>query len=219
MLLEAREITYRYSHKSPYILKDVSLRVEEGERLGVVSPSGYGKTTLMKILAGYIQPERGCVFYNPGSSNEINNSRSRVRNTQSVRSVQLIGQHPEQAVNPRWRMSRVLQEACGDSPPPNEMLDALGIAPQWLQRYPRELSGGELQRFCVARALCAHPRFLLADEISTMLDVITQAQIWQYLLEWSRRENMGIVMVTHNTNLAERVCTRQVDLRDINELT
>ena len=94
----------------------------------------------------------------------------------------------------------------------------MGIEPEWLTRYPRELSGGELQRFCVARALCADTRFLIADEISTMLDAITQAQIWRYLLSEVDRRGIGLVVVTHNPALAGRICTRVVDLRDINHI-
>lgn len=77
---------------------------------------------------------------------------------------------------------------------------------------PNELSGGELQRFCIARVLGLQTKLLIADEISTMLDAITQAQIWAILLEHIKRENLGCVVVTHNVALAERICTRQIDL-------
>ena len=66
---------------------------------------------------------------------------------------------------------------------PNGLLEALGIRPEWLRRYPHELSGGELQRFCIARAIASRPRYLIADEVSTMLDALTQAQIWHFLLD------------------------------------
>ena len=99
--------------------------------------------------------------------------------------VQLVFQHPEKAVNPRWKMEKILNE--GWKPDP-ELLALLGIEQEWLTRWPNELSGGELQRFCVARALGPSTRFLIADEMTTMLDAITQAQIWHAVLEIAKRE-------------------------------
>ena len=83
-----------------------------------------------------------------------------------------------------------------------------------MNRFPGELSGGELQRFCIARALGKRTRFLLADEISTMLDLITQSQIWNFLLEEVGRRRIGLVVVSHSGELLERVCTRIVDLKE-----
>ena len=92
------------------------------------------------------------------------------------------------------------------------VLASFGIEAQWLDRFPRELSGGELQRFCVARALMSGAPFLICDEISTMLDVITQAQIWNRILAEAEKRGMGLVAVTHNMALAKRVCTSVFDL-------
>ena len=93
-----------------------------------------------------------------------------------------------------------------------ELLEALHIQPAWLERYPAELSGGELQRFCIARALRPGVQYLLCDEITAMLDLITQAQIWTFLLEQVERRDLGLVIVSHNTPLLERLCTRIQDL-------
>ena len=123
--------------------------------------------------------------------------------------VQLIYQHPEKAINPRWKLRKVLSES-GELR--EDVLAAFGIEQAWLDRYPRELSGGELQRFCVARALMSGADFLICDEISTMLDVITQAQIWEVVLREAKRRNMGIIAVTHNRHLADRIATRVYDL-------
>lgn len=204
MPLEAKGIGFSYTAKIPPVLRDVSLTVNEGERIGVVSPSGYGKTTMMKILAGHEKPTQGQILLD-----------GRPLSGKGFCPVQMICQHPENAINPRWKMQRVLEEA---GRPEKRILSALGIENGWLNRYPRELSGGELQRFCVARALTANTRFLIADEISTMLDVITQAQIWHFLLEEAKRRNIGMVVVTHNQELANRICTSIVDLRDINHI-
>lgn len=123
--------------------------------------------------------------------------------------MQLIYQHPEKAINPRWRLGRVLEESGNIDA---EVLDAFGIERPWLSRFPRELSGGELQRFCVARALMARPEYLICDEISTMLDVITQAQLWNLLLDEAEKRNMALIAVTHNRHLAARIAEKEIDL-------
>ena len=123
--------------------------------------------------------------------------------------MQLVLQHPELAVDPRMRMRDVLCEA-GEVP--ERIVSGLGIREKWKTRFPHELSGGELQRFCIARALAANPRYLIADEISTMLDALTQAQIWRFLLEECDRRQMGLVFVSHSPALTARVATRTVDL-------
>ena len=108
-------------------------------------------------------------------------------------------------------MKKVLQESGMYN---EEIMKRLGIEKDWLERYPRELSGGELQRFCVARSLFAGTRFLFADEISTMLDVITQAQIWNFLIEETEKRNIGMIVVSHNQELLKKVCTRVVELKN-----
>lgn len=122
--------------------------------------------------------------------------------------VQMIWQHPEQAVNPRLRMKTVLEE--GDQTE-DDYIKKLGIEPDWLHRFPAELSGGELQRFCIARALGKSNRFLLADEISTMLDLVTQSQIWHFLIEETQRREIGMIIVSHSPDLVEKVCTRVLE--------
>ncbi len=201
MQLEAIDISFQYRNH-PLILKDINLCINEGERVGLVGPSGYGKSTLAKILSGYLCPSRGEVQLdkNPLPMN-------------GYCPVQLIYQHPEKALNPRWKLKESLYEGFT----PNEsLLDAMGIEKDWLNRWPNELSGGEMQRFCVARVLGPETKFLITDEISTMLDVITQAQIWSYVLETVKKRNIGLLVVTHNLALAEKVCTRIIDLPSYN---
>ena len=118
-------------------------------------------------------------------------------------------------MNPRRKMERTLKE-CWE--PDEELLKEMGIESEWLKRWPSELSGGELQRFCIARVLGPQTRFLVCDEITTMLDVITQAQIWELLLERAHERDLGMAVVTHNMALAEKVCSRIVSLPDINGL-
>ena len=200
MRLEAIDVSFRYDRKSPWILEHQNFTVETGERVGLFAPSGYGKSTLAMLLAGYLKPTTGQILLD-----------GKPLPKKGVSPVQLIYQHPEKAINPRWRLKKVLEESGSLQP---ELLNSFGIEQQWLERFPRELSGGELQRFCVARALMSGADFLICDEISTMLDVITQAQIWNIILEEAEKRNMGLIAVTHNKALAKRVCTRVYDLSE-----
>ena len=201
MALEAKNVSFRYEPRLPWVLQNVSLKLERGARTALFAPSGYGKTTLAMLLAGYLQPTAGEVLLDGAPLPKT-----------GVCPVQLICQHPEKAINPRWRLARVLEESGALS---DSVLDAFGIERAWLTRYPRELSGGELQRFCVARALMSGAQYLICDEISTMLDVITQAQIWNTVLAEAEKRNMAILVVTHNRNLAERIADEIVDLAKI----
>lgn len=204
MQLRAENISFRYNNKSPWILKNVDLTIETGERVALTGPSGYGKSTLSKILAGYIKPTEGQVLLD-----------GKPLPDRGYSPVQMIYQHPEQAVNPRWKMERTLKE-CWE--PDEQLLRAMGIESEWLKRWSSELSGGELQRFCIARVLGPKTQFLVCDEITTMLDVITQAQIWELLLERASERDLGMAVVTHNMALAEKVCSRIVSLPEINRL-
>ena len=201
MLLKADHISFQYTEKSPWTLRDVSLEFREGERTAIVAPSGYGKSTLAKLLAGYEKPVEGEILLDGKSLPE-----------KGFCPVQMIYQHPELAVNPRWKMKKILNECWNPDP---ELLEGMGIEKSWLTRWPSELSGGELQRFCIARVLSPQTRFLICDEITTMLDVITQAQIWKLLLEISEKRKLGMLVITHNMALAEKVCTRIVNLQKL----
>ncbi len=198
MALEGKNLFFRYDRKKPWILEDVSIKIEKGQRLAVSAPSGFGKTTLALLLAGYLEPVKGEILLD-----------GRPLPRKGFCPVQLIYQHPEKAINPRWRLRRILVESGQRK---EEVLDAFGIERNWLDRFPRELSGGELQRFCVARALLCGADYLICDEISTMLDAITQTQLWKVILEEARRREMGILAITHNQHLARRIAEKTIDL-------
>lgn len=200
MALEAKKVCFRYEKRQSWILEDYTLRAEKGETLVLSAPSGYGKTTLALLLAGFLEPVRGEVVLD-----------GRPLPKKGVCPVQLICQHPEMAINPRWRLRQVLEESGSLQ---EDILSSFGIEPAWLERFPRELSGGELQRFCVARALLSGADYLICDEISTMLDAITQAQIWNVILKEAEKRQMGVIAVTHDMHLARRIATRIVDLQE-----
>jgi peptide/nickel transport system ATP-binding protein len=200
MRVEVKNITFGYE-RNKTILSNVSLSIESGERVALVGPSGCGKSTLSRILAGNLKPQSGEVFLD-----------GKPLPLRGFRPIQLIYQHPEKAINPRWKLGKTLTEAWS---PDDEFLSSMGIEKAWLSRYPTELSGGEIQRFSIARALAPQTKFIIADEISTMLDVITQAQIWQTLLRVAEQRGLGLLAVTHSQELAKRVCTRVVEFESL----
>ena len=201
MRLEAKDLSFRYHKGNRQILNHVSVSLDSSDRLGLAAPSGFGKTTFCKILAGYEQPDEGQVLLDGKPLSEY----------KGYCPVQMIFQHPEQAVNPRLRMREVLKEGDGIS---KELIEGLGIEEDWKNRFPQELSGGELQRFCIARALGKGTKYLLCDEITTMLDFITQGQIWNFLIEETKRRGIGMVIVSHSQPLLDHVCTRQIRLNE-----
>ncbi|MFQ9288265.1 MAG: ABC transporter ATP-binding protein [Intestinibacter bartlettii] len=202
MQLKASKINFKYN-EDRYVLKDIDFYVNSGEVVGLVAPSGFGKTTLAKILAGYITPESGEVVIE-GCRREKN----------GYNPVQLIFQHPEKSVNPKWKMKKIINESFT---PSKELIEAMGIKEGWMNRWPSELSGGELQRFCVIRALSPKTKFLIADEMTTMLDAITQAQIWNVVLDYARKNDIGVVVISHEKALVEKICDRVVNLEEFKE--
>lgn len=194
MSLEGKKLSFGYRRKGR-VLEEIDLAVEPGERVGLAGPSGRGKTTLCKLLAGYERPDGGAVLLD---GRPLGTYRG-------LCPVQMIWQHPETAVDPLLKLRASVSEA---GPVSEELLEALHIQPGWLERYPTELSGGELQRFCIARALAPGVKYLLCDEITAMLDPITQAQIWKLILAEAERRNLGLLIVSHDSALLKRLCTR-----------
>lgn len=197
-MLKSEQLAFRYGAKQPWVLQDVTFTVAPGEIVGISGVSGRGKTTLGKLLAGYLEPTAGRVTLD-----------GQVLPRRGYCPVQLIFQHPELAVNPRWRIEQILTES---HDPAVTLLEALSIDPHWLTRWPHELSGGELQRVAVARALSPHTRYLIADEMTAMLDANTQAQIWHVVLDYAREQQLGVLVISHEAALLQRLCQRVLRL-------
>ena len=208
MTLEAKKITfwYRGKKKKP-VLSNFDLTLSSGERVGLKAPSGRGKTTLCRILAGYERLQKGTVLLD-GSP-----LRKAAGTYRGACPVQMVWQHPETVVDPLLPLGKTLAES---GMPEQRLLDALHIREGWLTRYPGELSGGELQRFCLARALHPAVKFLLCDERSEERrvgkELVTQAQIWDFLLREAASRDLGLLVVSHSAALLERVCTRTITL-------
>lgn len=199
-MLEGHDLTFFYrGRKKTPVIDGLDLTISPGERVGLRGPSGRGKTTLCKLLAGYERPVRGKVLLDGRP----------IREYRGFCPVQMIWQHPETVVDPLLRMKQTMEEA-GDIE--ERLLEKLHINKEWMDRYPSELSGGELQRFCLARALRAETKYLLCDEITAMLDLVTQAQIWEFILEEAERREIGMLIVSHSEALLKKVCTRIITL-------
>ena len=197
-MLKAVNLCFGYDKKTQ-IVNNFNLEVQDGEIVGLTAPSGHGKSTISRLLACQLKPDSGYIEYDGEREFKKN----------EYYPVQLICQNPETAVNPRMKMKDILNEGYEV---PDETLRNLGIRKDWLSRYPSELSGGELQRFCIARALGPKTKYLIADEISTMLDANTQALIWEILLKEVRRRNISLIVITHSEELAKRVCDRIIEV-------
>ena len=244
-MLEAKNVTYAWG-PGRVVLENFNLTVTAHERACIFAPSGTGKTTLCKLLAGYLEPDAGLVLL------DGHDIREYVRGSGALKCalkrvpkgapnpVQLIGQHPELALNPRIRIKKSLEEAKvrhselqniqnnqstqdgnhkiqnaspkSFAPQTEDLLTKLEIEQSWLSRYPLELSGGQLQRICIARALFTHPKLLICDEATSALDSITQARIWGVLLEYAQTHDMGIIFTTHSRALAKRLSTHVYEL-------
>ncbi len=203
MNLKAENISFSYNKKRE-ILKDVSLSLDSNQIIGLIGDSGSGKSTLCKIMSGFINNYKGQVTLDGNSIPD-----------KDFYPVQLIFQHPEKTMNPKWKMEKVLTESWN---PPKDLKDTFGLKNNWLTRWPSELSGGELQRFSILRALNPKTKFIIADEISTMLDALTQVQIWEALIKHCKANNIGILAVSHDPELLEVVCDDILYFNEINNL-
>ena len=202
MELKATNISFKYPSANKYLLKNINLELDNNKIIGLIGDSGSGKSTLCKILSGYISKYDGTVTFDGNSLPK-----------KGFKPIQLIYQHPEKVMNPKWRMDNVLNESWDVD---DEFLKEFGIQKSWLTRFPQELSGGELQRFSVVRSMNPNTKFLIADEMTTMLDAITQVQILDSVLKIVKQRKMGFLLVSHDMDLVNTICDDKIYLNDIN---
>lgn len=202
MELKGNNISFKYKTKKKWIIKNLDISINSNEIKGLVGSSGCGKSTLCKILAGYNNNFKGKVT--------LDNS---VIEKNIFNPVQLIFQHPEQTMNPKWKMKDVLYESWEVS---DDLIEQFGIQKSWLNRWPNELSGGELQRFSVLRAISPKTKFLIADEMTTMLDTVTQAQIWDIVISIAKKQKIGVLVVSHDESLLNEICDDVIQFNEIN---
>ncbi len=171
----------------------VSFQVRPGERQGISAPSGYGKTTLGRVLAQWQSATSGSITVD-----------GKALAKKGYCPVQLVPQHPDQTFTPYRTTGESLRDAWS---PDAAWLARLAVNPGWLARRPDELSGGELARIALLRALDPRTRYLIADEVTAQLDAHVQAQVWQVLLEETRRRELGMIVFSHNKALLQKVCS------------
>ncbi len=187
-----------YYRKNDWLFRHLNIEISHKEILGISGYSGSGKTSLSRILSNYMFPLEGTVEVDgrPFRKNE-------------VQPVQLIFQHPEKAINPKWRINEALVEGYQ---PDKEILERFGIKKEWFTRFPIELSGGELQRICIIRALHPNTKYIIADEMTTMLDAVTQKVIWKELIDVCEEREIGLAIISHEAALLSRLCHKVVSL-------
>mgnify|MGYP000979948516 CR=1 FL=1 len=205
MALECKDLGFYYE-RNAWIFQNLNITVREGTVFGIAGNSGCGKTSLSKVLANHLRPCAGEILIDGE-----NTAQKERKGTCCFWPVQLIYQHPEKAVNPKWKIEKIIKESYE---PSAELLERFGIRDEWLHRFPIELSGGELQRCLIVRALHPQVRYLIADEMTTMLDAVTQALIWKELLAVTKQRNCSSSAMNKalSKNSAPSICTCRITL-------
>lgn len=191
----------------------VDLEIFPGETVAIVGESGCGKSTLAKLLVQQLAPASGEVFFEGAKLTGM-----RWKNLRKfMGKIQLIPQNPDDAVDPGWTVERSVAEPfviCGGfsreeiSANVDALFEEVGLSAEHKTRYPHELSGGELQRVVIARALALKPELLVCDEATSMLDVSVQAFIVAMLKEIQKKRGLGLVFITHDLEAAKAVSDR-----------
>lgn len=214
-MLIAQEITreYRSGDQQLAVLRNVSFTIPQAGFVAIVGPSGSGKTTLLGLLAGLDTPTRGRVILDGHDLNTMTeNERARLRGEKVgfvFQSFQLI---PTLTARENVQVPLELQGAGGAAMRASELLDRVGLSERG-HHFPMQLSGGEQQRVAIARAFANSPRILFADEPTGNLDAATGVRVFDLLESLNRESGSTIVLVTHDTVLAQRAA-RTIRLAD-----
>ncbi len=186
-VLKIEHLTFGYSKKK-MIFKDFSLEVKKGEIVSIVGPSGVGKSTLFELIAGFLKPQKGKI---------------------EVKRFSSIFQDPYSSFHPSYTILNQIADV-SEIHDIATLAKEMDIEPSLLYRLPHELSGGQLQRCSILRALKMHPMLLLADEPTSALDNITSLKVMKLLLRYLDR--LGILLITHDLDLAKWCSDRIVTL-------
>ena len=186
------------------VLFDVSLKVSQGTCLGILGESGSGKSTLGRVICGLLKPDTGEVKIQDVS---VYASRNGLKNFQKRLSV--VFQDYTTSANPRFRVKEIIAEGLAARErnqkirldrleETNRLLELVGLDPSYANRYPHELSGGQLQRVCIARAVACQPEIILFDEAISSLDAHTQVQIMDLLHDLKEKLGLTYIFITHD---------------------
>ncbi|MFI8091884.1 ABC transporter ATP-binding protein [Streptomyces sp. NPDC086080] len=211
-MLELRAITAGYDRRAPVVC-DATLTVAPGEAVGLLGPSGCGKSTLARVAALLHRPDSGEVVLDGTPVHRYRHRAPRARRT----TVGVVFQQPRLSADPRLRLTDLIAEplrATGRrSAVPGrvtELAETVGLTPDLLTRRPHEVSDGQLQRACLARALVLRPRWLVCDEMTAMLDASTTAALVRVVEDYRTATDAGLLAVGHDRTLLNRWCDRTV---------
>lgn len=191
----------------------VSLQVKHGETLGLIGESGSGKSTICRTVMGVHRPTSGRVLLDGVDVHHASGKDARTVR----RSMQMVFQDPYSSVNRRYTVERIIAEplrmhGLGDRAEravrTRELLDMVGLSTTVAQRYPHELSGGQLQRVGIARALSTKPKLLIADEPTAALDVSVRAQVMNLLVDLKQELGLTLVFISHDLATVSYVADR-----------
>ena len=203
------DVTFGSGRHATQVLHGISARVETGRTVGIVGESGSGKSTLAKALVGFVRPSAGRISI---EGTDISRLTGRQR-SDLRRTVQLIPQDPYSSLDPRRTIGQALAEAVDpDRAGVGKHRDTIA---QWLAtvrmpedsmyRYPHEFSGGQRQRIAIARGLIVKPRLVIADEITSALDVSVQAEILNLIARLRAELNLTMLFISHNLAVVRQV--------------
>ena len=200
-------------------LEEVSLCVKAGQTMGIVGESGSGKTTLARIACNLIVPDSGNILFEGKELSGLNKE-----GLKAIRAaVQIIFQEPLSSLDPRIKIGKALAEALvihnkypakAREQEVRKGLADVGLDDSFVNRYPHEISGGQCQRACIARALLVNPRLLVLDEPVSSLDREVQETIIALLLKLKKEKALTYLFITHDLNLAKSFCDRIAVMKD-----
>ena len=214
-VLEGRGLVKRYRGGEAAVeaLRGVDFRLEDGEILGVAGESGSGKSTLLKLVAGLEPPTAGTLL--------LHGQPLRFRRAKAeYRRLQMVFQNAAASFNPRRTIRDSIAETVrsllgrGAKPDAAALSAMVQLPPELMDRYPRQLSGGQCQRFAIARAMAVQPEILLCDEITSALDVSSQAQILRLLAKLCRESRTSAIFVSHDLAVIRCLCDRVMVMRE-----
>lgn len=201
-----------FGYARQQVLFNVSFCVRDGTCLGILGESGSGKSTIGRVLCGLLKPDSGQVLLDGVSVYDSGTARKRLKNKLSV-----VFQDYTTSVNPRFRVKDIISEGLTvqerregrkldrkkEIP---ELLGLVGLSQEFAKRFPHELSGGQLQRVCIARAVACRPEIILFDEAISSLDSHTQVQVMDLLRELKEKLKLTYVFITHDLTSVAYLC-------------